>query len=83
MAPTAGIAIAEVVRFLTRRRRAKSLHFTALAGTVVGALPFIAAPLFAIIGFGAFGASFSLIWQIVYLVAVVPTMYYRLAGISL
>jgi hypothetical protein len=75
-APTAGMIIAEAVRAATKKRRSRSLFITVSIGVVVGALPIILFNLF-------FFDVFKIIFQIVYLVIVVPTVYARLSGIQL
>jgi hypothetical protein len=92
--PPVGIAIAEVVRVLTGRRRAEWLfRSTAIAGGVV-VLPFILLPLIftaVSIGTGAGQDSWlnflpglgSLLYAAIYLITVVPSIYYRMKGIRL
>jgi hypothetical protein len=75
-APVAGTAIAESVRFVTRRRRSKNLFITVAVGVVVGALPIALIQIFA---FNLFG----IIFQVIYLVIAVPLVYTRLSGIQL
>jgi hypothetical protein len=75
-APTAGVAIAEGVRLVTRRRRSRPLFLTVAAGVVLGALPVI---LFQVLGMNLFGILF----QVIYLVIAVPVVYSRLSGIQL
>jgi hypothetical protein len=74
--PTAGVIIAEGVRLVTRRHRARSLFITVCAGVVVGALPVI---LFQLLGLNLF----NLIFQGVFLVLAVPVVYTRLSGIQI
>ena len=75
-APTAGLIIAEAVRAATKKRRSRSLFITVSIGVVIGALPVIAFQLF-------IGNLFGIVFQIIYLVIVVPTVYARLSGIQL
>ncbi len=75
-APTAGVIISESVRWATGKRRAKRLFLVIAIGVALGALPTILAGLYIL-------DIFSLIFQGVYLVMVVPTVYYRLSGIQL
>jgi hypothetical protein len=75
-APTAGVVIAEGVRWATRRHRSQSLFITVCAAVVFGALPLIIAQ---VIIFNPFG----LIFQVIYLVLAVPTVYSRLSGLQL
>jgi hypothetical protein len=75
-APAAGIAIAEALRWVTRRHRAKSLFITIIVAVVLGALP---VALFDLIILDIFG----LIFQAIYLFIAIPVIYYRISGIHL
>lgn len=75
-APTAGVAIAEAVRAVTRKRRSRALFITVAVGVVAGALPVI---LFQVFIFNLFG----IIFQVIYLAIAVPLVYTRLSGIQL
>jgi hypothetical protein len=75
-APAAGMAIAEAVRFVTRKHRGRSLFLTVAAGVVLGALPIVIVNL---VVFNIFGAIFG----IIYLVIATPVVYARLSGIQL
>jgi hypothetical protein len=75
-APTAGVAISEVVRRVIQRHRSKLLFTAIMVGVALGALPMI---LVNLLSFNLF----SLIYQGVYLFLVVPTVYYRLSGIQI
>jgi hypothetical protein len=74
-APTAGVVIAEGARTVIRRHRSQPLFFTIMAGVVFGALPIVVSQL---IVFNPFG----LIFQVIYLVLAIPTVYTRLSGIQ-
>lgn len=74
--PVAGMVIAEGVRSVIRRRRAKPLYYTVVAGVVIGALPILLTQLF---GLNLFGILF----QVIYLAITIPTVYTRLSGIQL
>lgn len=74
--PTAGMIIAEGVRFVTRKHRSRSLFITIAAAVVVGALPVI---LFQLLN----GNIFSLIFQGIFLFLAIPVVYTRLSGIQL
>jgi hypothetical protein len=76
-APTAGVAITEGIRLVTRRRRSRALFITVAVGVVVGALPILLIQLLLA------GNLFGLFFQIIYLVIVVPVVYSRLSGIQL
>jgi hypothetical protein len=89
LAPVAGGIIAEVIRFVVRRRRSRRLYqisaaATALGGslrllvTVLGFLLFLSQG-----GSGGLGVFFPLIWQGLYAFVVTSTVYYRLGGIRL
>lgn len=76
-APTAGVAIAESVRFVTRKRRSRPLFITVAVAVVLGALPVI---LFQLV----FRQNlFGILFQIIYLIIAVPVVYSRLSGIQL
>ena len=75
-APTAGVVISESVRTVTRKHRSKPLFITVAAAIVVGALPVI---LFQLVT----GNIFGILFQVIYLVIVVPLVYTRLSGIQL
>jgi hypothetical protein len=74
--PTAGVIIAEGVRFVTRKHRSRSLFITVAAGVIFGALPYIIVNL---INFNLFG----LIFQGIFLFLATPVVYTRLSGIQL
>lgn len=75
-APTAGVAIAEALRLVTRKHRSRPLFLTILASIILGALPVV---IYQILTFN----FWSLIFQAIYLIIVVPVIYYRLSGIRL
>jgi hypothetical protein len=75
-APSAGMVIAEGVRLVTRRRRAKTLFFTIAAAVFVGALPVIIVQILSL-------NVFNLIFQGIYLFIAIPVVYSRLSGIRL
>jgi nitrate reductase NapE component len=75
-APTAGAIIAEAVRWVIHRHRAKSLFITIILAVVLGALPMV---LIHVLRLNLFGILF----QGIYLVLVAPAVYYRLSGIQL
>ncbi len=75
-APTAGVVIAESVRTVTRKRRSRPLFITVAAAVVLGALPVVLFQIFT-------GNIFGLLFQVIYLVIVVPLVYTRLSGIQL
>lgn len=90
IAPFVGVVIAEAVRLVTRKRRARSLFNTALAGTILGCLPNILLPLLITLlsifsggGLSSFASSLSILWDVIYAVLVATSMYYRLSGIQL
>ena len=90
LAPVAGGAIAEVVRFAVRKRRGKWLSWVAVGGAVLGGLPLCALPLLSLL-VGALsgdpqtglGALFGLLWPSLYIVLCASTLYYRLRGIRI
>jgi hypothetical protein len=75
--PIAGGVIAQAVRFVINRRRARSLFVTIGVAATLGALPVILYSLF--FGFSLYG----LIFQGIYLFTGIPTLFYRLSGIRI
>lgn len=75
-APSAGVLIAEAVRQVTRKHRARSLFITVIAGVIVSAIPMVVLNL---ISFNIF----PLIFQGIYLFIAAPVVYSRLSGIQL
>ena len=76
-APTAGVIIAEGARIAIRRRRSQALFFTIVAGVVLGAIPSIFANVF------IYFQLFPLVFQGIYLLLAIPTVYSRLSGLQL
>ena len=76
-APTAGVAIAESVRLVTRKRRSRPLFVTVVVGVILGALPVLLVQL--VLAQNLFGVLF----QVIYLVIAIPVVYSRLSGIQL
>jgi len=75
-APTAGAIIAEAVRRVIRRHRARSLFTTIIIAVALGAMPMV---LIHVLSLNLFG----ILIQGIYLVLVTPAVYYRLSGIQL
>jgi hypothetical protein len=73
-APTAGVIIAEASRLATRRHRSRALFITVVVAVLLGSIPVI---LFNLFNF------YGLIFQALYLVLTIPTIFYRLSGIQL
>lgn len=67
LAPGIGVLIADIVRKAINRRRSKNLFYTAAAGVIIGALPFL---------------LFRFLNVAIYLIFVVPAVYARLSGIQ-
>ena len=85
IAPIAGVIIAEVIRFIVRRRRSKQLFQLTAAATALGSLPLlllIAISTLSLMSRGGIGLLLSLVWQGLYTFTVTSTVYYRLAGIN-
>mgnify|MGYP000861202121 CR=1 FL=1 len=85
LAPAAGVAIAEAVRFVIKKRRSNRLFRVVRVGIVLGGLPLILIiGINFILGLGAGSFNlFSLLplaYQVLYLVLVVPSAHYRLSG---
>lgn len=76
LAPIAGGLIAEVARYVTRRRRSKRLFFVAAVAAVAGCIPL---GLQFVLNFSLLG----LIWHAAYAVLMTSTLYTRLAGIRI
>jgi B-box zinc finger len=84
IAPIAGVVIAEIVRFVIRRRRSPRLFLTAAVGVVLGSLPLLLAGVFGLLfGGGYLGGLMSLVWHGIYTFIVTSSFYYRLRGISI
>ncbi len=84
LAPIVGVVLAEAVRWVVHRRRAKLLFQLATGAAILGALPI---PLIALMGV-LFGGGrgfnlFGLLWPGIYLFFVASTVYYRLSGIQI
>lgn len=85
LAPAAGVAVAEVVRFLTHKRRSLKLFRLVAVGVVLGGLPLALVGLlnlFMELSAGGF-TLYSLLplgYQVLYLVLATPSAYYRLSG---
>lgn len=85
LAPAVGVAIAEAVRAVTKKRRSKRVFRVVAAAVIIGGLPLILMNLYTLIlrlGAGSF-SLFSLLplaYQVLYLVIAVPSAYYRLSG---
>lgn len=87
LAPFAGMLIAEAVKALTARRRAKTLFQLTAAGAVLGCLPMLLLQLAAVFltprsGINLY-ALFPLIWQGVYAFMLVSSVYLRMTGLVL
>lgn len=85
LAPAAGVAIAEAVRWVTKKRRSKKLFRMVSLGIILGGLPLIGLNLinlFLRLSVGAFNlfSLFPLGYQVLYLILAVPSAYYRLSG---
>ena len=76
IAPTAGAITAEAIRWVSRRRRSKTLFWVAAGGAVAGALPIA---IFDLIMFNFYG----LLWPAAYTFLVASTVYARLSGIQI
>lgn len=83
IAPVAGVIIAEAVRWVTRKRRARWLYRAVTLAAVAGALvlPLINV-LGILLGMGSV-VLWTLIWQVAYVILIASTVYYRLSGIRI
>lgn len=85
LAPAVGVAVAEVVRFLTHKRRSLKLFRLVAVGVILGGLPLSVIGLLnlsmslAANGFNLYSVL-PLAYQVLYLVLAVPSAYYRLSG---
>ena len=76
LGPVAGGLIAEIARFVTRRRRSKRLYILAAVAAVFGCIPLT---LQIVLQFSLLG----LIWQAAYALLMTSALYTRLAGIKI
>lgn len=86
LAPMAGVIIAEAVRALVRRRRARRLFTLTAAAAALGSLPpllFLLVIALASGSQGGLGVLFGGIWNVIYTVAVTSSLYYRMSGINI
>jgi hypothetical protein len=82
LAPIAGVAIAEAVRFAVQRRRSRNLFLAAAIATALGSAPLLVFNLIFITQ-GSFGSLWQVLWQGVYTFVVTSTVYYRMGGIQI
>ncbi len=83
IAPVAGVIIAEAVRWVTRKRRARWLYRAVTLAAVAGALVLpLVNVLGILLGMGSV-ALWPLIWQVAYVILIASTVYYRLSGIRI
>ena len=92
IAPVIGIAIVEVIRFATGKRRSRLLFRLATAGALIGSLPLVALLLIYLLvtqTAGDSGATFNfyallpLAWQVLYSALLTSTVAARLGGIRI
>jgi hypothetical protein len=91
IAPVAGVIIAEVIRWVVRRHRSKTLFQVSTGAAVLGSLPLlfgyglnIVALLAGGVGIGrGFLTFLPALYQVVYIALMASTLYYRLAGIRM
>ncbi len=82
IAPAIGMGIAEIVRRVVQKRRAKSLFLAVAGAAALGALAKVLPGIILGLFFGSFDL-FGLIWTGLYVVLMVSSLYYRLSGIQL
>lgn len=86
LAPFAGMAIVEVCRWVTQRRRSTSLTQLITGAALLGSLPLLVLML---VNFFQFRSGLSvvgllpLVWQAAYSFLTASSVYYRLAGIRI
>jgi len=89
IAPVIGVVIAEAVRRVTHRRRAKRLFQLTAGAAALGSLPLLLINLLPLLflgsngGFSLLGIGLGLVWRAVYSFLVTSTVYYRLSGIRM
>lgn len=83
LAPVAGGAIAEVVRWSVRRRRSRRLPTAAAAGAAMGVLAHAALRYLPLLLLGGARFGLGLLWPVVHGVLMVGALYGRLRGIRL
>jgi hypothetical protein len=81
VSPAIGVGIAEAVRWVVKRRRAKSLYQSVTAAAVIGAL-FNSLPALLGLLFGSFDL-FGLLWSGIYIAFMAGSLYMRLSGIQI
>jgi hypothetical protein len=76
VAPGIGVGIAELARLVTGKRRSRELYILAAIAAVIGCLPVLIAFIthFILLGF---------IFQAIYAVLMISSMFYRLSGIRI
>jgi hypothetical protein len=86
--PIAGVAAAEAVRYVTGRRRGKSLFKVATGGVIAGSIPILLVELFFVVvmlssgNLSLFGVL-GLVWQGLFTFLAASTAYYRMSGIEM
>jgi hypothetical protein len=83
IAPIAGVALAEAVRWVIGRRRSRLLFQVATAGAIIGSLPLLLIGLAGLLFGGGVSGLLRLLWPGIYVFLVASTAYYRLSGIQL
>lgn len=83
IAPIAGVALAEAVRWVIGRRRSRLLFQVATAGAIIGALPLLLIGLAGLLFGGGVSGLLRLLWPGIYVFLVASTAYYRLSGIQI
>jgi hypothetical protein len=91
VAPVAGGALAEVVRWAVRRRRGRRLGLAAIGGGIVGLLPHLASPVSLLLGANSSprasavvgGAALGALLPVLIAGLIISTLYARLRGIQL
>jgi hypothetical protein len=91
VAPVAGGALAEVIRWAIRHRRGRRLGLAAIIGGIIGLLPHLALPAFVLVGAlsssraaaGLGGAAIGALLPVLMAGLMISTLYARLRGIQL
>jgi hypothetical protein len=88
IAPLAGGVIAEIIRFISQKRRSRQLFQITAIATALGSLPLLGFMVIEVLApfllrqSGNLLSFLPLVWQGFYSVAVTSTVYYRLKGIE-
>jgi hypothetical protein len=84
VAPVAGVVIAEITRFVVKRRRSRRLFQISVVAAILGSLPaFLVTLISGLLYLPNIGFLLPLLWQGLYIFTIASTIYYRLKGIQI